>query len=530
MTTKDGVAVYCRVSSDDQRNRETIRTQIDVIEHYVAERDLAVYRWYKDDGISGTIPMAQRHEGKQLLDDAVAGRFKAVLVLRADRLGRDAVDLLQVYGRLTQLGVDLVGVVEPIGDELLFGIKAVLSADERKKFLARSAEGMARAAREGRYCGGIIAFGYVVEGFKQTARLVPDQRPFWGETSAAELVRQIYAWVVEGRSCYWIADHLNDLGVPTHYARDGRLLRDSQGRRTKRTQGVWRPGRVRNLVVNPVYKGVLAYGRRSKNRREIILAQAPALVPEDVWALAQEALQTNRIIRRRPETRVNVLRSVVTCAICGLHHSATAGRGEIVWLRCNGQITHRGKIAGRCPSKSIKLSDLAPIVLGDIESFLRDPGEIIGELRGARDDTAGAGALEAERLAIEGRLATIPGQRKAILGRLRNGKISETECDDELDVIARVEETLQRRLAELVPADDAEDAVDEDLLAEIRRRLAEGVDDVLWQELVQHLVKSIVVYTEVDGAGKKRARIAVTYRFPGVGPNTTGTGSSPPPA
>jgi len=525
--TKRIVAVYCRVSSDDQRNRETIRTQVEVIERYLATHALEVYRWYKDDGVSGTIPMGQRPAGKLLLDDAVARRFEAVVVVRADRLGRDAVDLLQVHGLFTQLGIDLIGAVEPIGDEVLFGIKAVLSADERKKFLARSAEGMTRAAREGRYTGGIVPFGFIVDGAKQSARLAPDERPFWGETSAAELVRQMYAWLLEGRSCYWIADHLNDLGVPTHYTRDGRLLKDSQGRRTKRTQGVWRPGRVRNLVVNPVYKGELTYGRRAKNRREVIVAQVPPLVPEDVWDLAQQTLQQNRIIRRRAESRVNVLRSVVICAICGLHYSATAGRDDIVWLRDNGQIAHRGKIQGRCPSKSIKLSDIAPVVLADIETFLRDPGEIIDELRNTRDETSGAATAEAERIAIEGRLATVPQQRKAILGRLRNGKISEAECDDELDDIARLEEKLRRRLAELMPAPEPDDAVDADLLAEIRRRLDAGLDDLLWQEVVQHLVRSIVVHTETDGTGKKSARIVVSYRFPAVAPTDTGRGSSP---
>src|SRR5581483_5253428 len=206
-----------------------------------------------------TIPMSRRPEGAALLRDAAAGRFEALVVTRADRLGRDEIELLQLYALVRQFDVELIGVSEPIGDEFMFGIKAIVSADERRRFLARSAEGMERAAREGRYCGGIVPFGFRVEGKKQTARLVPDEEPFWGETSAAELVRQMYAWLLEGRSCYWIADHLNAVAVPTHYVRDGRLLRDSQGRRTRATQGKWRPGRIRNLVVNPVYKGELRY-------------------------------------------------------------------------------------------------------------------------------------------------------------------------------------------------------------------------------------------------------------------------------
>jgi site-specific DNA recombinase len=68
------VAIYCRVSSDDQRNRETIKTQQDVAESYLAVHyELEVYRWYIDDGISGTIPMSQRPEARSCCVDAAAG-------------------------------------------------------------------------------------------------------------------------------------------------------------------------------------------------------------------------------------------------------------------------------------------------------------------------------------------------------------------------------------------------------------------------------------------------------------------------
>jgi site-specific DNA recombinase len=515
------VAVYCRVSSDDQRNRETIKTQIAAIKRYLkANPHLAVFRWYIDDGVSGTIPLSMRPQGKELLLDAAAGRFTAILVLSADRLGREEIELLQYYATCAQLGLDLIGVTESLSDRVLFGIKAILSGDERRKFLARSAEGMRRAAEEGRYTGGIVSFGLRVEGTREHARLVPDERHFWGEVSAAEIVCQIYGWLLQAKSCYWIADHLNDLGVPTAYVKDGRLLKDSQGRRTKATQGKWRPGRICNLVKNPVYKGQLAYGRRSKRDRDVIIAPITPLVPADIWEAAQRALVANRIMRRRTQT-MNILRSVVVCGIDGLHYSSAVGR-DVAWLRCNGQTAHRGKIQGRCPAKSIKLHDLAPVVWEDIERFLRHPGEIIEELAAERNDTSAAAASEAERLGIEAALASLPREREAVIGLRRRGKITDEECDVQLDDIARIEEQQRRRLAELVPVEAPQDQPDEDLLAEIRARLDEGLDDQIRQEIVQHLVRRIVVHTEFEGA-RKRARIVVEYRFPAVAETDTGT-------
>ena len=158
---------------------------------------------------------------------------------------------------------------ENIDDPFYFDIHAVIAANERRKFLERSAEGMNRAAKEGRYTGGIVPLGYSVSGDRGFRRLVPDDSPMWAGLSAADVVRRIYDHLaVDGWSCVRIATEFNSLGVPTSYRRDGR------GVRGKRTQGLWRSGRIRNLVVNPVYRGVLQYGRRSTkpNGREVISA------------------------------------------------------------------------------------------------------------------------------------------------------------------------------------------------------------------------------------------------------------------
>jgi site-specific DNA recombinase len=42
----------------------------------------------EDDGISGTIPLHGRPEGRRLLEDAKRERFGAVPVSKLDRLGR----------------------------------------------------------------------------------------------------------------------------------------------------------------------------------------------------------------------------------------------------------------------------------------------------------------------------------------------------------------------------------------------------------------------------------------------------------
>ena len=166
---------------------------------------------------------------------------------------------------LSPSAVALRATDENIDDPFYFDIHAVIAANERRKFLERSAEGMNRAAKEGRYTGGIVPLGYSVSGDRGFRRLVPDDSPMWAGLSAADVVRRIYDHLaVDGWSCVRIATEFNSLGVPTSYRRDGR------GVRGKRTQGLWRSGRIRNLVVNPVYRGVLQYGRRSSEDPTVV--------------------------------------------------------------------------------------------------------------------------------------------------------------------------------------------------------------------------------------------------------------------
>jgi len=64
------VALYLRVSSEEQRGAGTIQTQREFLEGYYQLHDLEVAEIYADDGVSGTIPLHERPEGRRLLEDA----------------------------------------------------------------------------------------------------------------------------------------------------------------------------------------------------------------------------------------------------------------------------------------------------------------------------------------------------------------------------------------------------------------------------------------------------------------------------
>src|SRR5258706_13187812 len=98
-------AVYLRVSTDEQRERQTIETQREFADRYCTLHSLSVFRVYSDDGVSGTVPLDRRPEGSQILADARLGKFDQLLVYRLDRLGRATPLILNAIARLEKLGV-----------------------------------------------------------------------------------------------------------------------------------------------------------------------------------------------------------------------------------------------------------------------------------------------------------------------------------------------------------------------------------------------------------------------------------------
>ncbi len=516
------VATYERVSSDDQRERETIKTQTDQLDRWLErEPDVEVVARFSDDGVSGTKPLADRPGGRALLAAAEAGQIDELWLYKLDRLGRNLADTAATGRRLEGLNVSVVTLREGRLTPFMFDLFATLAQNEHRVFHERSADGMDTAAREGRYTGGVIALGYRIEGIKRSARPVPDETPIWGDWSAAEVVRRIYGWIaLEGWSCRRAATELNHLGVPTACAREG------TGVRARKTQSIWRAGLVGNMVRGSIYKGQLSYGRRTKKRdREVIVAPIEGLVSPALWDEAQAALARNRRCAKNTD-RHYLLKGAMKCGICGLTYVGSWSK-DVGWYRCGGQLVERGPIPGKCLGVSVRTDRIEPAVWDDIEAWLRNPGDVIDQLDGQAEREAQGAIAEAEAVTLTRRLETLESERRTAIDLRIRGHLTDPELESQLERIGGERTALQARLSAL-QAPSAEIVPQEvhDLLSEVRARLDAGLPDEERQEIVR-LLSGIIVHTAVGEDGRKTARAVVTYRFPGVVPTCTGTGSSP---
>jgi site-specific DNA recombinase len=106
------VAIYVRVSTEEQRERQSILTQREFAERYCGLHELNIYRIYSDDGVSGTVPVESRPEGSQILRDARLRKFDQLLIYKLDRLGRETRLILNAVDAFEKLGVRIRSMTE----------------------------------------------------------------------------------------------------------------------------------------------------------------------------------------------------------------------------------------------------------------------------------------------------------------------------------------------------------------------------------------------------------------------------------
>src|SRR5947208_16626748 len=104
--------IYLRVSTEEQRERQSIETQREFAQKYCDLHSLQIFGVYSDEGVSGTVPVAARPESSRLLQDARAKKFDQLLVYKLDRLGRDARLILNAVEELSGFGVRVKSMTE----------------------------------------------------------------------------------------------------------------------------------------------------------------------------------------------------------------------------------------------------------------------------------------------------------------------------------------------------------------------------------------------------------------------------------
>lgn len=269
------VAVYLRLSRDDvsggngtagggRAESNSISSQRDMIRSFIRKQDnMEIYDIYVDDGFSGT--NFDRPGFKRMMKDIKAGRVNCVIVKDLSRLGRDYIEA----GRLIQktfpaFSVRFIALTDQF-DSLTADQNETSLIVPVKNFVndsfARDISGKVRSHQKVKRENGEFIGSFAVYGYKKSIRnknlLVPDEY-------AADIVRKIFAWKIEGFSSLAIAEKLNGMGVlsPMEYKRaQGENFRTGFGGGVR---AKWSSVAIKRILVNECYLGTLIQGKEEK--------------------------------------------------------------------------------------------------------------------------------------------------------------------------------------------------------------------------------------------------------------------------
>src|SRR6202165_6168087 len=207
-------AIPARVSTEEQREGQTIDSQVSELERFAREKSWLIAGIYKDEGWSGGV--MERPELDRLRDDAQKGVFDAVLISDVGRLARDVAHLGVIKRDLERHGIKVIFRKLPSDtsptSNLMVNILGSFAEFERELIADRTRRGrLHKVEVRQQYLGSNTSYGYRYTPVDRTVgregilEIIPEE---------AAVVRQMFAWVdVEGLSARKVLLRMNERGI-----------------------------------------------------------------------------------------------------------------------------------------------------------------------------------------------------------------------------------------------------------------------------------------------------------------------------
>ena len=184
------VAVYARVSTDHEDQKNSVENQELYFKDYIAkENDWELYKMYADEGISGT-SLKKREEFNKMLMDAKSKKFDIILTKEVCRFARNTLDTLEKTRELKRMGIEVRFLIDNISTfdtdgELRLTIMAGLAQDESRRTSERVQFGVVQQMKKG------VAFGNIMYGYDfKNGKLIVNKKE-------AEMIKKIFHWYLD---------------------------------------------------------------------------------------------------------------------------------------------------------------------------------------------------------------------------------------------------------------------------------------------------------------------------------------------
>ena len=175
-----GAAAYCRVSTDDEDQLNSYRTQ----KSYYTELIKKNPKWrfagiYADEGITGTM-VKKRDDFLRMIEDCEKGKIDLILIKSVSRYARNIVDCISYVRKLKALGIGIYFEEQNINSltedsEVYIGIYGVMAQSESENISANVKWGINKRMQNGTYACRFTLLGYRRNKDTKEIYIVPEE-------------------------------------------------------------------------------------------------------------------------------------------------------------------------------------------------------------------------------------------------------------------------------------------------------------------------------------------------------------------
>lgn len=497
-------AAYVRLSKEDlisisgaRTESNSISNQKQLILDFVKDKaDITIVSIREDDGYTGTD--YDRPDFQRMMDDIRAGIVNCVIVKDLSRFGREYINAGKYIDRLfPYYGVRLISINDGIdtitrssSDDFNIMVKNLMNDNYCRDISIKIRSQLQVKRKNGEFIGAFAPYGY--EKSKE------DKNKLVIDVYAAEVVRDIFRWKLEGINQNAIARILNDNGIlsPMEYKRSQGSTYKTSFKTSSKAQ--WTALAVRRILTNPVYVGTLVQGITTRPNYKI---KTKIVNEKDKWVVVENAheaiieprkfLLVQRLLeldtRTSPnEERVFPLAGLLYCNDCKgpmIRKTQTDRGKKFYYYTCGNH-----KNTGTCSSHRIPVSQLEDAVLKLLQEHIRLLMELdvcLKSISGSPRKKLSIRKAEDRLIAVETEIERYRRLKVSAYEDMKDGVLSK---DDYLDI----KEQYEARIAD---AQLAEGQVRREINLYLENGNApqQWIQDFLEYRNIQSLTRSVAV-------------------------------------
>ena len=381
-TTIYNAAGYLRLSKEDcdKKESDSILNQRDLITNFVKSMpEIRLCSERIDDGFSGVD--FNRPAFNLMMEDVKAGRINCIIVKDLSRFGRNYIEAGRYIERIFPfLGVRFIAINDGYdsakertqSDEIIIPFKNLVNDAYCRDISVKIRSQLDVKRKKGEFIGSFAVYGYL-KSVENKNKLVID--PY-----AAKIVRDIFAWKLDGLSQQGIAGRLNEISEPSPMEYKRFLGLNFTTSFQVNPTAKWTAVAIGRILKNPIYAGHLVQGKESTPNYKI---KQRIMKPEDKWVrventhepiITQEVFDTvNRVLaqdtRIAPDEEiVYPFSGLIFCADCKsgmVRKTVPAGGKKYAYYYCS-----KNKAGNGCTTHCISEKALETAVLQALQNHI----------------------------------------------------------------------------------------------------------------------------------------------------------------